>query len=89
MRVGEVLGYGRACSFEGFSYGGWGVCDGGWVVFECCVGVGVLSGVSSMFMYLCHMECMIVEFGVGSFGSFLCSVSANWRKVALRVFNAV
>ncbi len=34
-------------------------------------------------MYLCHVELV-----VGSFGSFLCSVSANWR-VALRVFNVV
>ncbi len=27
-----------------FSYGGWGVCVGGWVVFECCVGVGGVVG---------------------------------------------
>jgi hypothetical protein len=32
---------------------------------------------------------MIVEFGEGSFGSFLYSVLADWRRVALRVFNAV
>ncbi len=37
--VGEVLGYGWGCSFEGFGYGGWGVCVGGRVVFECCIGV--------------------------------------------------
>ncbi len=44
---------------------------------------------SVVFVYLCHVGCIIVEFGVGSFGSFLCSVSADWRRAALRVFNAV
>ena len=42
--VGEVLGYGWASSFKGFRYGGWGVCDGGWVVCECCVRVRGVVG---------------------------------------------
>ncbi len=40
---------------------------------------------SFVFMYLCHVGCMIVDFGVGSFGSFLCSVSAGWRRMASRL----
>ncbi len=55
------------------------------VAYEC----GMWSGMFSVFMYLCHVECMVVECGVVSFGSFLCSVSADWRRVALRVFIAV
>ncbi len=47
------------------------------------------SGMSSVLMYWCHVECMIVEAGVVSFGSFLCSVLAGWMSVALRVFIAV
>ncbi len=38
---------------------------------------GVWSGMSSVLMYLCRVGCMIVEFGVGYFGSFLGSVSAD------------
>ncbi len=40
-------------------------------------------------MYLCHVGCMVVEFGAESLGSFLCSVLAFWRRVALMVVNAV
>jgi hypothetical protein len=43
----------------------------------------------SVFMYLCHAGCTIVELGWLSFGSFLCAVSAGWRRMALSVFNAV
>ncbi len=42
-----------------------------------------------MFKYLCQEECIVVECGEESFGSLLCSVSADWRRVALRVFNEV
>ncbi len=47
------------------------------------------SGMVSVFMYLCHVGCMIVELGWLSFGSFLCLLSADWRRMALRVSNAV
>ncbi len=47
------------------------------------------SGMSSVLMYLCHVGCIIVEFGAVSMGSFLCSVVVFWRRVALSIFNAV
>ncbi len=47
------------------------------------------SGMSSVLMYWCHVECMIVDVGVMSFGSFLFSVLAGWMSVALRVLIAV
>ena len=47
------------------------------------------SGMSPVLMYWCHVECMIVEDGVMSFGSFLFSVLAGWMSVALRVLVAV
>lgn len=47
------------------------------------------SGMSFVLRYLCHVGCIIVEFGAGSVGSFLCSVVAYWRRVDLSVFNAV
>ena len=42
-----------------------------------------------MVMYLCHVGCMSVVVGAVSFGSFLVSVLAGWRRVALRVLIAV
>ena len=47
------------------------------------------SGMSYMLMYWCHVGCMLVAFGVMSFGSFLFSVLAGWMSVALRVLIAV
>ncbi len=47
------------------------------------------SGMSSVLMYGCHVWCMAVDFGAGSFGNALFSVWAGWRRVALRVFIAV
>ena len=46
-------------------------------------------GMSVLLMYGCHVGCMIVDVGVMSFGSFLCSVLAGWMRVALRVLIAV
>ena len=46
-------------------------------------------GMSSVFMYWCHVGCIIVAVGVMSFGSFLFSVLAGWMSVALRVLIAV
>ena len=47
------------------------------------------SGMSFVLMYECHVWCMVVDFGAGSFGNFLVSVRAGWRRVARRVFIAV
>ena len=47
------------------------------------------SGMSCLLMYWCHVGCMLVAFGVMSFGSFLFSVLAGWMRVALRVLIAV
>ncbi len=47
------------------------------------------SGMSSVLRYLCHVGCIIVEFGAGSMGTFMCSVVAFWRMVAQSVFIAV
>ncbi len=44
---------------------------------------------SFVLMYLCHVGCMHVDVGAVSFGSFLFSVVADWRRVAPRVFIAV
>ncbi len=44
---------------------------------------------SSVLMYWCHVGCIIVIVGAFSFGSFLVSVLAGLRRVALRVFIAV
>ena len=47
------------------------------------------SGMSDVLMYWCHVGCMIVDVGAMSFGYFMFSVLAGWRRVALRVFIAV
>jgi hypothetical protein len=44
---------------------------------------------SSVLMYWCHVGCMIVDVGAMSFGYFMFSVLAGWRRVAVRVFIAV
>ncbi len=46
-------------------------------------------GISAVLMYWCHVWCMVVIVGSTSFGSFLCSVLAGRRRVALRVLIAV
>ncbi len=43
------------------------------------------SGMSFVLMHWCHVGCMIVDVGAMSFGNFLFSVLAGWRRVALRV----
>ena len=43
----------------------------------------------SVLMYWCHVWCMAVDVDAMSFGNFLFSVLAGWRRVALRVFIAV
>ena len=46
-------------------------------------------GMSAVFMYWCHVWCMIVVVVSMSFGNFLCSVFDGRRRVALRVLMAV
>ena len=50
---------------------------------------GMWFGISAVFMYCCHVWCMVVAVGSLSFGNFLCSVLAGRRRVALRVLIAV
>jgi hypothetical protein len=49
----------------------------------------VWFGMLSVLMYWSHVWCMVVDVGHVSFGNFLFSVLAGWRRVALRVFIAV
>ena len=47
------------------------------------------SGMLIALIYWFQVWCIAVEVGAVSFGSFLLSVFAGWRSVALRVFIAV
>ena len=47
------------------------------------------SSILSVLMYWFHVWCIAVDVDAACFGSFLFSVLAGWRRVALRVFIAV